>query len=289
MLIPRFWFRADGEARSPRGERLPFSIWRGSLESLDDARQLAQAAADRFQRRIEGGEGLPPKYLYGDRPLREEILEEYTEEATGETTAVITRNHYGSLVLNTARLAFVDVDVPPVRPPGILQRWLRLLRMQPPQPQTDPTEEAFERLRNWLAEHPNWSVRVYRTRLGLRYLVTHAPLQPGSADSEAMMEAVGADRQYRVLCRVQQCFRARLSPKPWRCGCGVPPARFPWNEEAEEAAMREWEMQYARAARDWATCRFVETLGNPEVAAEFRPLVELHDLYTKAMSDAPLA
>ena len=50
-------------------------------------------------------------YAYAERPLREELVEEL--EHAGERTAAITRNSYGSLVLNTEGGMFVDIDYPP--------------------------------------------------------------------------------------------------------------------------------------------------------------------------------
>ena len=48
---------------------------------------------------------------YPNRPFREQIIREL-KDAAGQTSAVITRNAYGCLVLNTARMMFVDIDLP---------------------------------------------------------------------------------------------------------------------------------------------------------------------------------
>jgi len=53
------------------------------------------------------------------------------------------------------------------------------------------------------------------------------------------------------LCRSQESFHARLTPKPWRCRLALPPASFPFSTSQEESKFRAWEANYT-----WrATCR----------------------------------
>lgn len=290
MLIPRFWYLEEGEAESPRGEGIPFAVWRWSVSSLDEARDRAREAARQLIERIQTGEPLPQHYQYGDRPLREEVLEEL-EGGNSGARGVVTRNHYGSLILNTDQLAFIDVDLPQPRRQSLLGRlWARLwgLEKKADSP-SDPAVQVLQQLTDWLDQHEDWGARVYRTRLGLRYLLTHAPLEAGGTEVERMMDHVGADPQYQHLCRVQRCFRARLTPKPWRCGLSIPPVRYPWRSKRDEQAMRNWETRYARQTRDFATCQYLETLGNPDIAPSLASLVQFHDRYTAAHSGRPLA
>ena len=68
---------------------------------------------------------------YYDRPPREEIVREIAG-ASGQTDAMLTRNSYSALVLNTPRLMFIDIDIPPDAPLGpfyeILRQSYRLTR-----------------------------------------------------------------------------------------------------------------------------------------------------------------
>src|SRR5690606_23386846 len=136
------------------------------------------------------------KYAYGDRPLREEVLREYFDRG-GSLEAAITRNSYGAAILNTARVAFLDVDLP--TPSGVssfaaaASRWLRR------EPAPDPlalAAPALERLEAWLRDHPVWGVRIYRTRSGLRYLITHGTFSQEDSQHRACMDALGVDAQY---------------------------------------------------------------------------------------------
>ncbi len=313
MLIPRYWSRADSQATTPAGKRVQFHVWRGSRSDPTEAESLAREAVARITSRIERGEGFPERYAYGDRPLREEVLREFPGATDAAPDAALTRNSYGALVLNAARLFFIDVDVPrPQRAASPSPVWALLDRLlgrpaaealpAPLRPvlegilgpasagaPADPADAALERLRRWIAGHPDWRVRVYRTNSGLRYAVTHAPFGPADGEALAAMSALGADPQYVRLCRAQKSFRARLTPKPWRVGMENPPARFPYEGVEEERAMREWETRYARASEGFATCALLEELGSGAEHPDAGPLLRLHDEHARVGSGLPLA
>jgi hypothetical protein len=62
------------------------------------------------------------------------------------------------------------------------------------------------------------SYSVYRTAGGCRVLCTSMPF-PWTTHHEwalRFMKFLGADPQYMELCGKQKCYRARLTPKPWR-------------------------------------------------------------------------
>jgi hypothetical protein len=324
MLIPRFWSRAESQATTPDGKRVEFHVWRGSRSSPAEAETLAREAVGRIAGRIQRGEGFPERYSYGDRPLREEVVREFPGATDEAPDAALTRNSYGALVLNAARVFFIDVDVPQSgasaprasSPGGSLQADVvaKVVGMLPPalrsiaemflpsspQPQpaaqpastpsaaTGATGPALDRLRRWVAEHPEWRVRVYRTHAGLRYLVTHALFSPADAEAQAAMTALGSDPQYIRLCRAQKSFRARLTPKPWRVGMEKPPVRFPYQGD-DERRMREWEGRYARASEGYATCELLEEVGGGADHPEITPLLRLHDEHTRVGSGLPLA
>jgi hypothetical protein len=112
------------------------------------------------------------------------------------------------------------------------------------------------------------------------------------ADSDvgdAVFEALGADPLYRKLCRAQKCFRARLTPKPWRCGVRRKPERWPWQNAKAESKFREWEAKYQASSANWATCELLRQIGNPTVHPEVQSVQKLHDDATRASSKLQLA
>lgn len=284
MLIHRYWARGSATTHKG-GAEFPVHCWAGSSISEADAQQLADTKAANLAAHIRQAGQFPEAYPYDVRPLREEIIREF-RGPTHELSAVITRNQYGAEVLNSASVLFVDVDLPVGSGETLWQRLVRWWRQAPP---PKPLDEALQRLLAWLDSHPEWGARIYRTAGGLRYLVTHAPFAPGSTDAEAMMVAVGCDPQYLRLCRAQRSFRARLSPKPWRCGVPHPPDLRPPLDTAARSTGDTWQALYAAASCRFATCSFGGSFGNPEVAAEVQPILALHDDATRATSDLPLA
>ncbi len=206
----------------------------------------------------------------------------------GEVAAVITRNSYGALVLNTARIMFVDVDLP--EPNSPLGGWLKKL-FGKPAPSAAPitNDRVMAQVEEWNQGHPGWGWRVYRTKAGLRLLATHALFEPESASTEQVFDALGADPLYRRLCRTQKCFRARLTPKPWRCGFKTPPDRWPWPDAKVEARYKDWEVRYQKACRDYATCELASTLGSQQIDPTVQLILKIHDETTLAESKLDLA
>jgi hypothetical protein len=275
MHIPRYWARADGEAPRPDGDRYALTAWGWSSESREAAARMAAERLGRMIDRARSGADLRA-YPYGVRPLREEILDEVAGE-DGEPPALLTRNSYGCTVVNTGGVMFVDVDAP--APP---RRWLgRLLGRQPADP-------ALERLRDAVKAYPASSFRLYRTAGGFRVLVTDRTYDPASDEARALMEGLGADPAFVLLCRSQKSFRARLTPKPWRCGLSVPPGSHP-RGPAQQAAFDAWRLHYETAIQGHATCAFVEQAGWGRVSSAVRPVLERHDRVTGAASGLPLA
>ena len=152
--------------------------------------------------------------------------------------------------------------------------------------------DARRRIERFAARHPDWRLQVYRTPLGLRLMATHRLFDPREPAVRACFEALGVDPLYARMCFNQNCFRARVSPKPWRIGMPRlhPPYSAAWRpEHAALPARRTWIETYERTARDYAACRHVRTLGNGaehEAAATVRAL---HDLLCQADSALPLA
>ncbi len=104
----------------------------------------------------------------------------------------------------------------------------------------------------------------------------------------ALLDAFDADPLYRRLCKNQECFRARLTPKPFRCGSPNPPGRFPFTGD-QKSEYERWDASYRKQAENYSTCRYVETIGPIECRTDLQGLIELHDGLTKALSDKPLA
>lgn len=278
MRFPRWWVKASDRGEAS-GSAHPVEAW-GWGDSEGAARAEASTRLRRILDRIAAGERLPSGYGYGTRPVREAVLD-VLSGPDDAPDAVITRNQYGALVLNTTRLAFVDVDVPE---PTLGDTLGRLFG------RPVASEAIRERIRQALKQS-GWggTFRLYRTAGGYRILATDREFRPASSDTAALMTAVGADPAYVNLCRVQQSFRARLSPKPWRCGLNSPPTGLLPGDIDNHQACEQWLAEYDAAGNRHATCQYLETVGAGQPAAWAAPLIAIHDARTRADTTLPLA
>lgn len=251
MKLAKFWSRdsvdVDGVSTSARG-------W--SDESFDQARAKAREIARRLATRILNNEPKE-RYPYGDRPIPEPLIRTLDG-------AVVTRNAYGTLVLNADSMMFVDLDNESRRPP------------------------SRQQVESVAAKHA-LSGRLYQTAAGFRVILTNRKFDPTSAESEALLREFGSDPMYVRLCKMQASYRARLTPKPWRCEWYKPPGKFPYEDTHAQQRFDSWLREYDRQSAAYATCQLVSTFGAAEPLAEFSALIGYHDGETKAASGQPLA
>jgi hypothetical protein len=197
--------------------------------------------------------------------------------------AVITRSNYGYRVLNTPDLGMVDVDFD-LEGNGLHRQYLG--------PQQ---EEALSNLRDWVHGHPSQSWRAYRTAAGLRLIRTDAPQSLDETYEAVCLAIDGTDRLYSELCHEQRAFRARVSPKPLRCGL-IYPSWSPfdcygdgWSHSDPDGtkvpvAIRAYEI----LAEQYRVCELVEAVGSGCVHPDLAPILALHDSYSRTFSNLPL-
>jgi hypothetical protein len=242
---------------------------------------------------------------------------------------VITRNSYGALCLDVEDVLIADVDFGPRAPSCILffglaaplyVALLRLLRQVLDSRilvgilglvgtvlvsaavvrgaagvrRLRGGSEAIARRRigDFLETHRDWRLRLYRTPQGLRLLVVHRTFAPDDPQVAAFSRSVGADPVCVRMCERQHCFRARLTPKPWRIGIAahLKPRPGVWPIAPERLPARaQWVAEYERAAAGHAACRFVETLGEGPVDRAAEAVAVLHDQLSRAESGLPIA
>jgi hypothetical protein len=274
MRVAKFWAKAKS---TRNGLEVLAKGW--SDHSEIDAKDMATRRAEDLARKLASGDTLG-RYLYGDRPLAEPTVQELKDRA-GSLAAVVTRNSYGCLVLNAERLFFADVDGEIGPSAGFFSK---LFGKSSKLSHEDEIAKRFESL----ASENGIALRLYKTAAGYRIMATSEELPVGSRVSEKLLEELKSDPLYRALCKRQECYRARLTPKPWRCSSTVPPVSFPF-EGGDEEKFLDWQRDYDNAAKNYATCNLISTFGSRPTAPELEEMIELHDSETKAQSGMPLA
>jgi hypothetical protein len=326
MIVPQFW--AEGRIQE-RVAGKQITVKRHGWS--DDSPLAAQAHADQRTReafdRIASGEKLDRRerktaYNGADGvPIREEIVEKQGDN-------VVTRNGYGARCLNTPDVLFIDIDfdepltgsvfgfaLVPALIAGIVGGWTAKtwvggliatvvvfavayrigLAKKRGEASKNPAPEkrAAERIGRFMHQHPDWHLRVYRTPAGFRLLAMHDVFNPADMAVADCFQAMGVDKVYARMCRNQNCFRARLSAKPWRIGIGehMRPQPGVWPVSPEKLPARDaWIARYEKAAEGHAACQYLESVGNSErVHPNAQAVQELHDERTRAHSGLPIA
>ena len=274
MKLCKYWAMAEGTGEDAAGQKLALRKWGGSNASLAEAKSEAERMLRDLQSRLRDikTQGWDKGYSYSLRDVPEELVTSINEQSG------ITRNGKGCLVLNTTEAMFVDIDLPPV---GFFAKLFGGSREKQEQ-------QALADLRQWLEARPDFSVRVYRTRAGLRYLFTHAPMAV-SEETLGWLQELKSDKLYVTMCRNQKCYRARLTPKPYRLRCGQPPGHYPYDDGAAQDKFASWKSVYEEQSNEVATCALIDTLGTGRIDASLTRLVELHDRHTKVSTNLPLA
>jgi len=254
-------------------------------------------------------------------PIREQIVARH-----GKT--VITRNCYGALCLNTPEVMFVDIDferqasgwlaavVSLVTGGAVVFAAIALWRMPLAAAlisgvawavvlrlawawthhklvltRTTLEQRARQRVIDFLQKRPDWRVRLYRTPAGFRLLVMHRLFDPHDAAVEECFAALKADPMYAKMCHMQRCFRARVSPKPWRIGLEARILPYAaWDARYAGLPQRlAWIEHYERAAQGYCACRFVEELGQGNCADATEAVRLLHDDMCRVDESLPSA
>jgi len=112
---------------------------------------------------------------------------------------------------------------------------------------------------------------------------------PIGAEALDILQQLNSDELYVRLCRSQKCFRARLTPKPWRMDCAKAPYRYPRTEEHQQQSHEEWVNSYNRKAANFSVCNSVEGFMSNETSETANTILKVHDDYVFNTSSNTLA
>lgn len=266
MKIYKYWQIEKAKVTIEQTE-IEIKCYGGSNLSAEDAARQAQVKIDQIRRKFAGDTHVFDTY---EVEIREEIVREIDDKA------VITRNRYGAQVLNVQDLMIMDIDQPK----------LSLGDMFRKRDETADKLKIVDMVRK-LSQKPAYQgcgYRVYETKKGIRVIVLGKTFDPTSEATSAMMKEFNCDKLYMLLCKRQDCFRARLTPKPSRMKLRGYRVKFPHSAE-DEPEFRKWLADYEATSRNFSTCRFVEQIGSGSVPEA----VQLHDEICGVAYRQPLA
>lgn len=328
MIVPQYW--AEARLRQDRGKgRSQITVRRFGWSDVSEAEAETMAqrrAAEALQNLSAGKTKLlrrEPKVPYNGAegvPIREEILSRHGD-------SVITRNSYGARCLNTPDVVFADIDFEKKLGGGcILLHGVFLLilaaiaavlhrsglgllisavlvlaltyplaaftRKTLDKGRGGPEKIARHQVEAFAQAHPDWHLRLYRTPAGFRVLIMHRPFAPSDPAVKDFFQELGVDSVYAAMCRNQYCFRARVSPKPWRIGLPehLRPRPGTWPVNPEQRDKRQaWVHAYEKAAVSFASCHFIEAFGSGLTHPKTSAVRALHDDLSQALSELKIA
>jgi hypothetical protein len=268
MRVFKIWRLAQSTAVIDGAEKT-ISCFGGSNQSEADALADGLHRLEAVKRRIAGAEKGKGRDYEAD--IREEPIEWLGDQD------VVTRNRYGAEVLNTNSIVFVDIDRPPSSILGIFQ----------PSRSPEQSRQAILQFLDKRFQKPDLGrlgIRVYETHSGVRLIIGLRDMDPKSPDAMKLMRSFNADRLYAALCARQNCYRARLTPKPYRIGMKPMRLRYPYDDRDRDF-IDGWIREYDARSEGYSSCRLVRVQGRDVVT----PSVQLHDRRTRAESGLPLA
>jgi hypothetical protein len=239
----------------------------GSNLSEEDARVRAKEKAEKVKRKIKGEKHLFDEY---EVEIREEILQIIDDHS------IITRNRYGAQVLNAEYVLILDIDKPKTSFGNLFKR----------RDASQDKLKIFDMVKKLAASlrYQEYGFRLYETYQGARVIVLGRDFDARDRETGKLMSEFNCDRLYMTLCQKQSCFRARLTPKPYRMKMRHYKVQFP--REGEDAELQQWLSDYERESRNYSVCKFIEQLGRRQYV---NTVVQLHDQITGADFHQPLA
>jgi hypothetical protein len=344
MIIPDYWDEHRDTRKISGGKKITVSRFGWSDTNQADAKSYAEKRVNEAFQQLADGQDIERRekrvsYNGSDgMPIREEIIQFHDD-------AVVSRNIYGALCLNTPDTLFADIDfgenhenkinnvwtwllvlagilqynyipnflydvswnyfglelqyytykyVNEINPGLILAVfggicWVIIFIRNQRYNENDEqflkasTEYNLNLIEDFSKDHRGWNIRVYRTHSGLRIMVLHDLFAPNDPLVNKFFEAVNCDPQYVAMCQLQNCFRARVSPKPWRMELeaeyiklkgGIWPINKNKMDEREE-----WVSRYEKMSKDYRSCRLEKDIGSNMVHDKCERLRVVHDFY----------
>ena len=249
------------------GTEQTITCYGGSNISDEEARFRAKEKAEKVKRKIKGEKHLFDEY---EAEIREEILQIIDDHAA------ITRNRYGAQVLNAERLLILDIDKPKPSFGDLFRR----------KDARQDKLKIFDMVKK-LASTPKYQgygFRIYETFQGARVIVLGMDFDARDRDTINVMSEFHCDELYMAICHKQGCFRARLTPKPYRMNMRRYKVQFP--REGDDTEFQGWLADYEKESRNFNVCRLVEQVGVNQYLSD---AVRLHDEITGINFRQPLA
>ena len=229
------------------------NILSGSNASKTRASEKATDKATLIEQRILG---------ISDDCEYEVPINEYISKVIDESN-VISVCRYGAKILNTNQYTILDLDDYPINFFDIFKAYRKMSKKERI---VAKFEEKIEK-----APQLGTDFRIYETAKGIR-IIGKTYFDPSDSAYTSVMRKLFVDWIYVQLSKKQNCYRARLTPKPYRLKFRTIKIKDPLVCESDEYL--EWERDYADKSRTFSVVKLVKSIGRD---FSFDPIVKYHD------------
>ncbi len=252
MKLNKYWVKEEYQITVNK-QRETIHVWGGSNSSESDARENARIKAEKIQTKINSG-SLDEAY---EVAIREHIVTEIN------SSNVVTVCRYGAQVLNTEQYTILDLDDYPVDFFDIFRGLSKMSKK----------ERIVHKFKQKLKKRPQLGddFRIYETAKGIR-VIGKKYVSPQDKKYRSLMRFFYVDWIYIEMSRKQNCYRARLTPKPYRMRGKTFRVTSPLICETPE--YKEWSTEYQQRSQNFSVVRLIETIGSN---FSMDPVIRLHD------------
>ena len=264
MKTYKFWIKDDFKITIDGNEET-INILSGSNQSEKAAFEKASEKAKIIESRVAERK---PKDSY------EVAIKEYINEAIDDSN-IITICRYGAKILNTTSYTILDLDDYPI---DFFDYFKAVRKLK----KKDRIVYKFEERVRKFAELGT-DFRIYETTKGIR-VIGKKYIDPSSKGYISLMRSLYVDWIYIQLSKKQKCYRARLTPKPYRMKFKSIKVKSPL--DCKKDNYLSWEQAYAEKSKEYSVVRLVKLLGR-----DFSndTIVKKHDLMCNIQSNRKLA
>ena len=176
---------------------------------------------------------------------------------------IVTVCRYGAKIWNTTQYTILDLD-------QYRKSWFDIFK---PLRKLSLKERIVFKFEENLTRYPQLGgdFRVYETAKGIR-VICRTYLDPAERAHTNLLHKLNVDWLYVQLSNKQKCYRARLTPKPYRMRIKTIKLKTPL--DCETQAYENWAKDYDYAAQQFSVVRLVKTIGR-DFSRE--PAIEYHD------------
>lgn len=264
MKYFHFWVKAPFDIKVGSSVET-INVLAGSNESKEHALQEAERHSKDIEQRIARGD-VKSNY--------EATIKEHVVDVVDENN-IITVCRYGASVLNTTQYTILDLDQYPFDFFDLFSGVRKLPKK----------ERIVTKFLQKLEKYPELGkdFRIYETSNGIR-VIGKKYLYQKNRNSRRLMKKLSVDILYMILSEKQGCYRARLTPKPYRIKSPTIKVTSPLVCETEEYA--HWLEQYEVISKNFRVVKLLQVVGQD---FSYEPIIKLHDSTCQSNLDLPLA